>query len=74
MFRIQNRRNSFVADTRQAVKEARALGEEYEANCLIGMVAEKEDLPGQESLFEWELRDETLAYILYVYLTGLNTA
>ncbi|KAG8954873.1 hypothetical protein FRC04_010356 [Tulasnella sp. 424] len=69
IFGIQNRWNSFVADTRQAVKEARALGEEYEANCLIGMVAEKEGLPGQESLFEWELRDETLAYILVKFLT-----
>ncbi|KAG8941443.1 hypothetical protein FRC00_012366 [Tulasnella sp. 408] len=53
----------FVAEARQAVKEARALSEEYEAKSLVGMVAEKEGLPGQESLHEWELRDETMAYI-----------
>ncbi|KAG9027723.1 hypothetical protein FS837_004185, partial [Tulasnella sp. UAMH 9824] len=56
----------FVAEARQAVKEARALSEEYEAKSLVGMVAEKEGLPGQESLYEWELRDETMAYIFAV--------
>lgn len=59
---------SAVADARQAVKEARALGEEYEAKSLVEMVAEKEGLPNQENLFEWELRDEILAYILCVPL------
>ncbi|KAG9031575.1 hypothetical protein FS837_002947 [Tulasnella sp. UAMH 9824] len=54
-----------VHEVRRAVKEARDLGEEYHGNCLIGMIAEKEGLPGQESLSEWELRDEALAYILF---------
>ncbi|KIO33746.1 hypothetical protein M407DRAFT_17357 [Tulasnella calospora MUT 4182] len=57
---------SFVTEARQAVKEARALNEEYEAKSLVGMVAEKEGLPGHESLHEWELRDEILAYIFAV--------
>ncbi|KAG8910750.1 hypothetical protein FRC01_006150 [Tulasnella sp. 417] len=60
---------SFVAEARQAVKEARALSEEYEAKSLVGMVAEKEGLPGHESLHEWELRDEIMAYILVKFLT-----
>ncbi|KAG8893433.1 hypothetical protein FRC01_013595, partial [Tulasnella sp. 417] len=52
-----------VSTVRQAVKEARNLGEEYHGNCLIGMIAEKEGLAEQESLSEWELRDEVLTYI-----------
>lgn len=59
-----------MAEARQAVKEARALSEEYEAKSLVGMVAEKEGLPGQESLYEWELRDESMAYILCVTIIG----
>ncbi|KAG8899757.1 hypothetical protein FRC01_010387, partial [Tulasnella sp. 417] len=52
-----------VGKVREAVKEARHLGEEYHGNCLIGMIAEREGLAGQESLTEWELRDEVLAFI-----------
>ncbi|KAG8893043.1 hypothetical protein FRC01_013805, partial [Tulasnella sp. 417] len=60
---VVNRIFDRVSTVRQAVREARHLGEEYHGDCLIGMIAEKEGLAGQESLSEWELRDEVLTYI-----------
>ncbi|KAG8915337.1 Hsp70 suppressor, GTPase facilitates ribosomal subunit dissociation [Tulasnella sp. 408] len=66
-----------VSKVRQAVKEARDLGEEYHGSCLIGMIAEREGLAGQESLSEWELRDEVLTYILHYckfFEMGLSNA
>ncbi|KIO21433.1 hypothetical protein M407DRAFT_28954 [Tulasnella calospora MUT 4182] len=56
-----------VSKVRQAVKEARDLGEEYQGNCLIGMIAEREGLAEQESLSDWELRDEVLTYIFELF-------
>ncbi|KIO21435.1 hypothetical protein M407DRAFT_28957 [Tulasnella calospora MUT 4182] len=55
-----------VSKFRQAVKEARDLGEEYHGNCLVGMIVEREGLAEQESLSDWELRDEVLTYIFGV--------
>ncbi|KAG9018278.1 hypothetical protein FRB90_011678 [Tulasnella sp. 427] len=69
---VTNHAFSALSKARQDVAEARALGEEYEANSLVGMVAEKEGLPGQETLSEWELRDEILTYILITLPDGCS--
>ncbi|KAG8965600.1 hypothetical protein FRC05_003194 [Tulasnella sp. 425] len=57
-----------VSKVRQSVQEARDMGEEYHGDCLIGMIAEREGLSDQESLSEWELRDEVLTYIFVEYV------
>ncbi|KAG8978705.1 hypothetical protein FRC05_009978 [Tulasnella sp. 425] len=55
--------NQSVNEHRQRIREARALGETIEADCLIGMIVQNEGQPGQESFAEAELRDEALGYI-----------
>lgn len=56
---------SGVAEARQAVREAQAIGEEpLPANSLVGMVVQRENMPGQDLLSEKELRDEALTFLL----------
>lgn len=50
------------------VTEAQAIGEEpAPAKSMIGMVVQRETTPGAEKLSPKELRDEALAFLLYVY-------
>ncbi|KAG8912667.1 hypothetical protein FRC01_004962 [Tulasnella sp. 417] len=65
-----------IAEHRQRTREAQALGESIEADCLIGMIVQNEGHSDKESFTEAELRDEALGYIFGVrHLTyGQETA
>lgn len=62
-----------MAEARQAVEEAKRIGEDpTPAKSLVGMVVQRESIPGQDRLTEKELRDEALTFLMYVFLRILT--
>lgn len=54
-----------MIEARRAVEEVKRIGEELApAKSLVGMVVQRESIPGQDKLTEKELRDEALTFLL----------
>ncbi|KAG8898786.1 hypothetical protein FRB99_007172 [Tulasnella sp. 403] len=53
-------------ERRKAYRKARELGEEWESQCMIDIVMQKEDVSADEALSGEELRDEVITFLFAV--------
>ncbi|KAG9048491.1 hypothetical protein FS837_012747 [Tulasnella sp. UAMH 9824] len=59
-----------LEESRKNVRELREIGQEVDAaKCMIDLVTSRENLPGEDSLPEHELKDEMITWLFLKFLT-----